>query len=165
MASKLVVTVVWDWSATEMGEDWYSVASVLRELRRSREEDGVMLSASLFDFVIRTGRAAAAVRSTLRMVAVLALEMVAEARMPEDTVAVLMKLSARSRRVAGCGKAASGADADAVRREDSGHLEDQDEDEEAGSRVALSGEIWRAPCSSLEEMSCVEASAHLWSGE
>lgn len=124
-----------------------------------------MLSTSLFDFVIRTGRAAAAVRSTLRMVAVLALEMVAEARMPEDTVAVLMKLSARSRRVGGCGKAASDADADAVRREDSGHLEDEDEGEEAGSRVALSGEIWRAPCSSLEEMSCVEASGHPWSGE
>lgn len=77
------------------------MASVLLELMCSTDEEGVMESVSFLGFVKRMGRAEALARSTLRMVAVLALVMVAAVRIPEETVAALMKLSARSKRAVG----------------------------------------------------------------
>lgn len=127
---------------------------MLRELIRSIEDEGVTGSASFLDFVRRTGLAEALARSTLRIVAVLAFEMVAEVRMPEETVAVLMKLSALSRRATGlAGRGSAG-----VPRELSGHRELLIPDV---SMLLVGVEPRRGPCSRREETSCVGASAHL----
>lgn len=105
-----------------------------------------MSSASFLDLVIRIGLADALLRSTLRMVAVLACAMVAEARTPDDMVAVLIVLSARCKRESGSLMAFEFV---GKRREDSGHRE-----KEADESMLPEGvESSRGPCSSRDETS------------
>ena len=79
------------------------------------------------------------------MVAVLAFVMVAAVKMPDDTVALLVKLSARSKLEMGL----RSEDSVAVRREQSG----QREDEAVESMLLEAVEVRRAPCSSRDETS------------
>lgn len=108
----------------------------------SIEDDGVIGSWSRLDFAVkRMGLADASVGPSLRMVAVLAFVMVTAAKTAEDAEAVLMKLSARSRRVGGS------------------------EDEAVESMLLEGVDAKRAPCSRRDATSCVGASAHLLLGE